>query len=299
MAIFLFLVFNVLLPASTSNASPMIAIVKSMDNPQYSDSIKGFLEVINKEIPSNRVKIYDLNEKNIIENINSKKPSLILTIGTTATLLITDKIKSTPIVFSMIMAPQESGITDKKIAGASLDIPIKMQLEKLKDSLPGLNRIGVMYNPAENENIIKEARQKAKDLGLILKSCPVKSVEEVLGIKEFNFDVLWIIPDSVVCQPGIIKELLLKSLNQKVPVIGLTQSYVKAGALMAMQCDYKDNGRQAGEISVRILKGSNYSDLNICVPRRTKLYLNVAIADRLKIKIPASLISQAEEVFGK
>ncbi len=136
-------------------------------------------------------------------------------------------------------------------------------------------------------------------MGLILKTFPVKSAKEIPEIKEMKIDALWLIPDLVVCQPTVIGHILRSSLKHKIPVMGVSQSYVKAGALLALSCDYEDIGRQSGEIALRILNGESLVDIPVSVARKTKLYLNLAVAERLRIKIPRDIIKRAEEVFGK
>jgi putative ABC transport system substrate-binding protein len=81
--------------------------------------------------------------------------------------------------------------------------------------------------------------------------------------------------------------------------MGYNRSWARGGALLALSCDYKDVGRQTGEIVLRVLNGENYSDLTISRPRKVKLYLNEIVADRLGIKFPKKILQKAEEVFGQ
>jgi putative ABC transport system substrate-binding protein len=81
--------------------------------------------------------------------------------------------------------------------------------------------------------------------------------------------------------------------------MGISPSYARAGALIALSCDYRDIGNQAGEISVRILKGERCSAIKVAPPRKVKLFLNIAVADRLGVKIPKKILREAEEVFGQ
>lgn len=278
--------------------APVIVVVKSRDVPQYNQAMDGFLEYLAEKKVFAALHIYMYKDKDIIDEIKSQNPALILTLGTPAARFVSQHITGIPIVFSLILDPWGVSIASKNIVGASLDIPVKLQMENLHLVLPKLKRIGVIYNPSENKQIITEAKQAAADLGYILKAYPVSSTREIPKLSELNIDVLWMIPDNTVCQTAILKRLILCSVKEKIPVMGYNRSWAAtSGALLALSCDYKDVGRQTGDIALRILNGENYSDITISRPRKVKLYLNQIVAELLGIKFPKKIIKKADEVF--
>ncbi|UCH95048.1 MAG: ABC transporter substrate-binding protein [Candidatus Aminicenantes bacterium] len=305
------ILFPVFLPAADSPAhSPqtpvrVIVVVESLAASHYNDAVNGFKETLKKENISAHLKRIECDPKNeskkedMIKEIQSQQPALILTMGTTATKFISDKINDLPIVFTMIMDPWGTDIAARNIVGTSLDIPAQLHLETLKTVVPKCKRIGMIYNPPENETIARKAKQAANALGLILNAYPVNSEKEIPKIKDLNIDLLWIIPDTVVCRPAILKRILFSCLKNKVAVMGFSRQYARAGALLAVTCDYEDIGRQSGETAVKLLKGENYSHLKITVPRKVKFYLNKTVAHRLGISIPGEIIQKASEVFGQ
>lgn len=279
----------------------IIAVSESTGLPEYQQAVAGFNEILKKENLSIDLKMYAYDPENEInvEEIKTQKPALVLTLGSNATHFISEKITDIPIVFAMVMDPRGSGITSKNIVGASLDIPVTLQLEHLKAVVPRVKRVGVVYSPAENESIIREARQAAGNLGLVLKAYPVKSHSEIPRIKDLAIDVLWIIPDTILLHPAILKRILLSSIRKRLPVMGCSRSFARGGALLAISCDYEDIGKQAGEMAARILKGETYSQSKTSKPRKIKLYINQMVADRIGITIPGKILREADEVFGK
>ena len=286
-------------PADISPGGVVIAVVKSKDNVQYENAVQGFIKNLEEKHITADLKIYGPEDKNIIQGIKSQKPVLILTMGTTATKFVSREITDIPIVFSMILDPRGSSVTSANIVGASVDIPPRLQLETMKTVVPNFKRIGVIYHPPENGTIVRQAKQVANGLGLILNLYPVNSEKEIPGIEDLNIDLLWIIPDTVVCKPVILKRILLSCFTNNVAVMGFTHYYARGGALLAVACDYEDIGRQSGEMVVKLLKGEDYASLKITVPRKVKLYLNKITADRLGIKFPDKIIRKASEVFGQ
>lgn len=282
---------------TTSPQVKIIALVKYIEKSPYNSAIEGFKEILKKEQISFSFKIYNPDDENIIKEIQSEQPTLILTTSASSAKYISEKIRDIPIVFTMILDPKGSNLTSRNIVGASLDIPAQTQLECLQSVIPNLRQVGVIFNPSENERIVKEAQLAANRMGIVLKTYPVNSTSEIPKIKNLEIDALWIIPDSTVCQTTIVQRILLCSLRNKVPVMGFSRYYAKAGTLLAVTCDYEDIGRQSGEIAVRLLKGENYSRLKISEPRKVKMYLNKTVADHLKIKISKDIIKKANEVF--
>ena len=81
-------------------------------------------------------------------------------------------------------------------------------------------------------------------------------------------DALWSVADSTVFSPGSTKFILLHTLRNKIPFIGLSPAFVKAGALMALAADYQEVGTQCGELAVRVLSGYQPSSLPITMPEK-------------------------------
>jgi putative tryptophan/tyrosine transport system substrate-binding protein len=278
------------------NARLEIAVVKEMGIDEYDSAIKGFQEILETKNIQARLKIYDRDDRLVVYRLKEGKPNLILTMGATATNMIAREIKDVPIVFSIVMDPKGSNIPPD-LVGASVDIPVKTQLETLKATVPAKHNIGVVYNPTENEAIVQEARLVADDLGFNLKTFPVNSEEDIPEIANLSIDILWIIPDQLVCKQVFILRFLKSGIKNKIAVFGFSRSYAKAGALLGISCDYQDIGKQSAEIALKILKGENPQDLKISVPRKIKYYINKNVADLLGITIPEVIIKKASEVF--
>jgi len=294
-----------LLAPQLAGTTTIVVVVERLEIMEYKEAIEGFNEILTQKNLPSQLKIVELESKTeninagIIEKIQAEQPALILTVGTVSSKYVAQHIKDLPIVFSMVLAPGEAGLTTENIVGASLDLPAKIQLENLESVIPHLKRVGVIYHPPENQELMRQAEAAAGELGLLLKTYPVKTVMEIPELVDLDIDVLWIIPDSIVCQPVILKRILLSSLRERIPVMGFSRSFANSGALLAVSCDYKDIGRQAGELAARILQGENYSRLKISVPRTIKLYLNQLVANRMGINIPKKILENAAEVLGK
>ena len=296
LTIFYLIIFVV----SCFSAEPaVITVIKSKDIPFYNDALKGFKGAVEQGNRQVIYKEYSLEKTDVVSIISNEKTNIFLTLGTPATKVAVKNVKDIPIVFSMVFDPERNGLKADNLTGVSLDIPVETQFEAIKGIIPKMGRVGVIYNPGENNTVISKAGKIAADMGFKLIPYPVSSTREIPEIGNMKIDVLWLIPDTIVCQPAIIQEILFDSLKRKIPVIGISPFYVKAGAVMALSCDYEDIGRQAGEAAERILIDENMPVTGVSAPRKTKLYLNAVTAETIGLTISKEIIDKAEEVIKK
>jgi putative ABC transport system substrate-binding protein len=114
-----------------------------------------------------------------------------------------------------------------------------------------------------------------------------------------QIDCFLIIPDSRVYSAKSVEYLLVEAFRKTIPVIGLSSSYTKAGALISFECDYEDLGEQAAEIALKILNGEDPAKIKYLGPKKINFSLNLLAAQRLDIKISSDVIKEAKEVFGE
>lgn len=306
-----FLVIVALSVFSFASDKPTIVAIKSQDNDPYNLALRGFRKALEERGIEVSITQFDIQAgieegQKIILFVKENKPDLILTIGSIATEIISRGIQDIPIVFAMLLNPVASGLVRTmessgfNLTGASMDISIETQFEWIKKAVPGVRRIGVLYNPKETKPVIDEALKVAQQIGIELEIEEIhsevdlpKSLEQLCR----KIDVLWSVADSTVFSPQSSRFIILYTLQNQIPFIGLSPSYVKAGALLALSWDYEDIGKQSGEIAVKVLTGENPIDLPITRPRRVSLFINYRTAEQIGIKIPPDVLKKAKEII--
>jgi len=285
-----------------------IAIIESRRLYLYENAISFIKQDLRKFNKNTKFFVYNLEKKSsdkIIGDIKRKKVDLILTLGTKATKLAKQRIKDTPVVFSFVLNPVASGIivdlesTGTNLTGVALDIPIEEQLSNFKLVVPYLRTVGVLYNPNETGIVIARARQIARRLGLNLRAIPIASPDEVPKKLKLlkGIDGLWMGADSVVFTPRNTEFILLYTIKQKLPFMGISEQFVKAGALCGKSLDFKRLYEQTAEQIKKILAGQNPADIPVQLPRKIKLAVNLKVAKMINLTIPQSTLRQAEVVF--
>jgi len=306
----LVIIFFFLLCHNLSAREKTILIVKSSSSTPFLKAVEGFKKEIRKsEIEAILIE-YDISDESkgegqIAQKIRDLKPDLIVTIGSRSTAIVSQKIKDIPIVFCMVLNPVSSGFiqsmrsSGNNLSGASLDIPVRIQLEKFKLIVPKLKKLGVLFTQ-DSKQVIVEARRVCKKIGIELVPELIYSEREIPEAVETlaqEVDGLWAVADTIIFTPQSTQYILLYTLRNGLPFMGLSPSFVKAGALFTLACDHKDVGRQAGELALGVLSGEEALEVPITIPRMIYLCLNLRTADQINLKIPEEIVSVAKEVF--
>jgi len=286
-------------------------VLKSRDIYPYDQALEGFKDELNRQGIVAECFLYNLDGSfsegyKIIDELEFEGTDFVLCIGSLATTIAYEEVKDTPIVFTMVLDPVASGFIESKegtlsnIVGSSLDVPFQVQFRELKKVLPRAGKVGVLFRPEETLDVIAEMKAEAKSFGLEIISREVYSEEGVPKALESIIaasDVILAIGDSTVFSPKSTEYIIKKCLDKKVPLVGLSSSFVREGALYAISPDYRDVGTQAGEIAAEIIKGRDIKDLKMADPRIFYLSINLVTAKEIGVNIPKDIIEGAKEVI--
>jgi putative ABC transport system substrate-binding protein len=293
-------------------AADFIVIVKSREIEPYEIALRSFRRTLNNKGFEPVVNEYVLPEANrdkeaLLADIRRRDPRLIVTLGSAATSYVSKAIKNIPVTFCMVLNPLASGFirnmsgSGNNVTGASLDISVATQFEALRTFVPSLKKIGVLYNPQETEAVIQQARRAAKELDMELVAIAVNSEDKIpdaLRSLSKSVDAIWSVADGTVFSSGS-QEFILYTLQNKIPFMGLSPAFVKAGALLALDADYQDIGAQCGGLAAKILAGDSPSSLPTTTPQKTTLYVNLKTAETIGLKVPSERLKGAVVISGE
>jgi len=280
-----------------------IVILSTHDFPPYTITEKAIVRVIDASLADVTIKKYVLTfwkykEQQLIKQIITIKPNIIITLGTPASEFIHKELPSIPQVFALVVDPWRRGLIGKNITGVCLKIPVTKQLEALVHiAHPKL--VGIIWTKKHGEHFNKKGLlELAKKLGvkLIIKTVVnSKQLPEALqqeindGIKGFIMVADPVLFNSLLA----VKYVIMQGIKYQIAVIGLAACYVTHGALMALQPDYSYIGEQAARMAIAKLIESTDVKIPIQYPGKYILYINLSIAKLLHIKIPQSVKDKA------
>lgn len=288
-------------------ARDLVVVVKSREVEPYEIALKSLRRTLREKGYDPIIGEYLLPEGSkeryaLVADIRRRDPRLIVTLGSSATSHISKAVKDTPVAFCMVLNPLASGFirsmsaSGNNLTGASLDIPIPVQFEALRSIVPFVRKVGVIYNPQETESVVQEARKAAKEMGLELVSIAInreEKVPEALRALDKSVDALWSVADSTIFSSGSMEFILLHTLRNRIPFMGLSPAFVKAGALIALDADYREVGAQCGELTIKVLMGGQPSSLPITTPQKATVHINLKTAETIGLKIPADRLKGA------
>ncbi len=286
--------------SNTCNAYNIVS-VKCSDIAPYNKALDGFKRSSQSKITEYTIS-EDRNEnKTLIKRIKESSPDLILAIGLDSILNIESKFPNTPIVYCMIMNPENYSFSNRSnIYGVKLKVPIKDQIETLRLVMPDMKRLGVLYNPENTEKIIKESRKIFNQFDIDLESTIARSEKSVpYAFRKIinKIDALWLIPDETVVTNHSFKFFVLSAFANNLPLIAHSEKLVQAGALVALCPDYFDIGRQAAVMANEILSGVKVFLMQTANPESRNLIINLNTASRIGFHIPIEIVNSANKVF--
>ncbi|WP_420266178.1 ABC transporter substrate-binding protein [Candidatus Magnetominusculus dajiuhuensis] len=263
-----------------------VAVIESSAIKPYEDAIKGFESSCNCNIK--RVIPLDSNGFSI-EEIKRSRPGMVVAVGQEA-LTTALAFRDIPVLYMMVLNPSAIIQGHDNVFGVSMEIPAARQIASFVDVFPWVKRLGVIYNPANKDVFMKDAAQSAKRRGVVLVEKKVQSPKEVPSVLQSirdKIDALWILPDVTVVTPENTEFIMLYSIESNIPVITFTDRHVALGAVMSLNIDPYEIGRQAGDI---ITSGSGHikkqiyeaSIARVSINQITALKMAIAVNERFK-----------------
>ncbi len=278
-----------------------ILIVANTNETPYQDAVTGYKEQLSSLCSTKFTGITLAQAQTLSDkDLAILKPDLIYALGNEATLWATGQKAETPVVSSM-MLKDDVYKQRRNVTGISLAYPLKTQFQWLKKFFPNQKSVAMLYNPEENGGTVELAKQISQQEDFMLVTIPVKTAKELpYALEQLtkNIEILLTIPDETVLSVNTAKEVLLASFRNKVPLVGLSDNWVKSGALYALSWDYADIGKQSAAMSSKILKGAAIKTVPPEHPRKITYTINAKIAAHMNIEIPDDLLKNAKTVFN-
>ncbi len=229
--------------------------------------------------------------------------------GTPPVQALQKATQTIPIVMSNVGDPVGAGVVASlarpgaNITGLSLlatELSAK-RLELLKEALPGLARVAVLWNPS-NASVhlkVKETTAAARVLGLHLQSLEAK----VPGDLDVQFQAAararadaMVTADDQFLSSQRVKVMSL-AMHHKLPVASEFREFAEAGALCSYGPSLNDLARRTAGYVDRILKGAKPANLPVEEPTKFELIINTKAAKALGLTIPQSVLLRADEVI--
>jgi putative ABC transport system substrate-binding protein len=173
------------------------------------------------------------------------------------------------------------------------------RLELLKEAVPKLARVAVLYDPA-NPRVVLDVKEvlpvAARALKLTIQPWeirPADGFEKVFAaMGKQRPDGLYV-PSGSLLMRGIV-EFAIKS---RLPSMYVDSSFVDVGGLMSYGADLAESYRRVAYFIDRILKGTKPTELPVEQPMRFELVVNLKTAKQIGVKIDPNLLARATRII--
>jgi putative ABC transport system substrate-binding protein len=175
------------------------------------------------------------------------------------------------------------------------------RLELLKETIPSLSRVAVLWNPkaAGNASQWAESQQTARQLGLQLHSMEVSSADQY----ENAFKEAIKIGSSALAVTRhrltntYQKRIVALATKNRWPAIYPREDFSETGGLMSYGADDVEAYKRVASMIDKILKGAKPADLPVEQPTKFEFIINLKTAKQIGITIPPNVLSRADRVI--
>jgi putative tryptophan/tyrosine transport system substrate-binding protein len=239
-----------------------------------------------------------------------RKVDVIAAAGTLAPLAAKRATTTIPIVMTAAGDPLGSGLVaslarpDGNVTGMSLmatDLGAK-RLELLKEVLPRLSRVAVLWNADNPYSVLvfKETQAGGRTLGIEVRSLEVRgpgdfdsAFEAAKGLRP---DALITVEDPLT---GDHRTRIAEfTARQQLPSLHGIREFVAAGGLISYGPSIADLFRRSAYYVDKILRGAKPADLPVQQPTEFEMVINLNTAKALGLELPASVLARADELIG-
>jgi len=244
-------------------------------------------------------------EQTIAQKFVNEKVDLIFSFGTRISQQCVNAAKGTniPVVFCGITDPVAAGLVtslsshpNENVTGTSDMIEVKSSVDLILQIVPGVKKLGTIYNTGEVNSVVlvNQLKQACSPLGITVVERTVSTSADVKVAAESlvgQVDAIWVGTDNTVVSG--LEALIKVCEDNKIPFFPSDDPSIKRGGIACLGFDYYDIGYQTGEMAVKILKGTKASDIPAELGKKFSYTVNTKAAERYGVTIPQAILDKA------
>ncbi len=286
-----------LLKLHQQTTKPVVGILTMMHHPALDQIQKGVVAGLAEEGYRNgkNIKIEYQNANGDQGNLNTMANKLvndhakvIVGITTLACQALANATKDIPIVMGGIGDP----------VGAGLVNPSEQQIALVKKFIPNIKTLGVIYTSSDtsSESQYRTMVKAAHKLHINLKTYTIANANELNQTSQTmlsKVDAVIVPSDNTIA--GSMGVLVKNADAVNKPVFPSADTMVKDGGVASISLSQYGQGKAAGKMAARILKGEKPGQMAVNNYHHGEPVLNLKQARKLGIKVPADFQREAEQ----
>lgn len=241
---------------------------------------------------------------NIANTYASSDHDLFVALATPPAQALVQVIQDRPIVFASVTDPVAAGLVDAieapggNVTGTSDQLPTDRQLAVIKEILPGVASVGIVYSSGEvNAQVQAEAAIAAgEQLGIEIKTATITNSSEVQQAAEsLDVDAYFVLVDNTVV--SAMESMIQVAEQRQRLLVTSDPDSVERGAAAALATDYRAQGVQTAGMIARIIEGADPAETPVEFAETIELVVNPAAAQRMGVTIPDEVLAKAATTY--
>jgi putative ABC transport system substrate-binding protein len=176
------------------------------------------------------------------------------------------------------------------------------RLELLKEAVPKLARVAVLYVPGATGAVI----QVKEDLPIAARALKLTiqpwEIGDTGGFERVFKALSKKRPDGLYVAGGALmfanqKRIVGFALKSRLPSMYFRREFVEGGGLMSYGADEAESYRRVATYVDSILKGAKPADLPVEQPTKFELVINLKTAKQIGLTIPPNVLARADKVI--
>jgi putative ABC transport system substrate-binding protein len=285
-----FAVLGLLIAAGTvAHARDTVGILVSGREAPYLEVV----EVLKARMGGVGIELVEVDDARAMRQL---RPRVAVAVGTTACRALAQEPARDAILCTLLPKAAFDRIvedlpeTTGKISAQYLDQPLSRQLDLIRIALPGRKRVGVLLGP---EAAFEESTLRTLAAQLGLHAVTAKVVESGGNLSSAlqdllrDCDVLLAMPDRTVFNSRTIQSILHLTVQRRIPVVGFSPAYTKAGATLSLYTTPAMVGAQTARALRRALAGDGATSLS---PADFEVDVNDAVARSMALDLESAAV---------
>jgi len=243
----------------------------------------------------------------VAEELVRLNPEVIYSFGGDIASAIKKATSTIPTVVLMSNDPVQSGVVASlgrpggNITGVTQihDGLAGKSIELLKDVVPSVSRVAILWNPAHADPEFRETQRASPTLGVQLQSLEVWQAGDFDGAfqaaERDKAEALIVIGSRLIALNR--QRIEQFATTHQIILLGAASWVMQMGALLSYGPNIPDLQRRAATYVDKILKGAKPSDLPMQQPVTFELIINTSVAKRLGITVPPTVIARADQIM--
>lgn len=195
------------------------------------------------------------------------------------------------IVVGGVVAVPEDEVRGRAVISLSPDPALLFA--RLKSLVPNARRVHVVYDPRQNDWLIRLAREAARNNGLELVAqeardlkTAVRLYQDILADVDERRDVVWLPQDPTTVEENVVLPLVLRDAwERRLPVFSSSFGHVKRGVLFSLYPDNVGLGRNLAGSAMSFLSTGEPASRGVTPLRDVQTAVNLRTAKHLGLSI--------------